>query len=312
MYAGAARASLVDGDPDVIGKSHEELLQQITGHLSADDFAYFQKWDRLVDFEADIGVSSAAESWLIQSEEREKATSKCISGLSFDAGSSGQENERESSRLVLISFHRAIGNTSLMSLGLEKGCQAIVSTDSTTFGTNSVPNRTKPLRSQMHIVRGILERTTDTHIFIRASRDDLSRIKKAVLKAKGADVLFRVDRDEYAAGTGTLRQNLVNLFTKESLAHPKRLPWLREAIIRLCVPTYDGSLTKKLFVPGLGIHGGIPSVLGCDLNALRLEFQQLNSDQQTAVEKVSQRSAYVKSSIRPCIELLTFCFVFRS
>lgn len=290
MYAGAARASLVDGEYDSATPSHGELLTQITGHLVAEDFAYFQQWDRLLDFEADNGVSSAAESWLIGSEEREKATSKCISNLTFDAASSGRDDSgSDPRRLVLISFQRRIdsGRTPLSNLGLEKGCHAIVSTDATSFGLDATGRRSKAIRPQMHIVRGFMERATDTHIFIRASIDDLSRVQKILAKAGAAGVSFRVDRDEVATGVGTLRQNLVNLFTKVLPDEPERLAWLRNAIVRLRAPQFDDSLKSKLFSPGLGGHSAMPSVPGCNMTALHEEYLGLNQDQKAAVEKVS-------------------------
>jgi hypothetical protein len=285
MYAGAARSSMADGELDVVGKTHTELLQQTTGHLTADDFAYFQKWDRLVDIEADIVVSSAAEAWLIGSEDREKATAKTISRLTFDTVPSADEITLDDSRLVLLSFQRSVDSpcrTPLANLGLEKGCYAIVSTDSTTCGQTPGLHQSITIRPQMHIVRGALERITDTHIFIRASRDDRSRVQKVVAKAGAPGVFFRVDRDEVATGAGTLRQNLVNLFTKDLPEKPDRLSWLRDAIVRLRAPAFNGALKKTLFLPGLGMHG----VPGCDLKDLRREFLELNTDQQAAVEKV--------------------------
>jgi hypothetical protein len=285
MYAGAERSSLADGELDVVGKTHTELLQQMTGQLTADDFAYFQKWDRLVDIEADIVVSSAAEAWLIGSEDREKATSKTISRLTFDTVPFADETMLEDSRLVLLSFQRSVDSTCrtpLANLGLEKGCYAIVSTDSTTCDQTAGLHQSITIRPQMHIVRGALERITDTHIFIRASRDDRSRVQKVVAKAGALGAFFRVDRDEVATGAGTLRQNLVNLFTKDLPEKPDRLSWLRDAIVRLRPPAFNGAQKETLFFPGLGIHG----VPGCDLKDLRREFLELNTDQQSAVEKV--------------------------
>jgi hypothetical protein len=285
MYASAARSSMADGELDMVGKTHAELLQQTTGHLTADDYTYFQKWDRLVDIEADIVVSSAAEAWLIGSEDREKATSKTISRMTFDAVPAADEVTLEDSRLVLLSFQRSVDSTCrtpLANLGLEKGCYAIVSTDSTTCGQRPGLHQSITVRPQMQIVRGALERITDTHIYIRASPDDRSRIQKVVTKAGKLGVFFRVDRDEVSTGAGTLRQNLVNLFTKDLPEKPDRLSWLRDVIVRLRAPAFNGDLKRTLFFPGLGIH----AVPGCDLKDLRREFLELNTDQQAAIEKV--------------------------
>jgi hypothetical protein len=63
-----------------------------------------------------------------------------------------------------------------------------------------------------------------------------------------------------------------------------RLSRLRDVVIRLVPPTFDQTLKRSLFSP----IGNCPPITGCNLEDLALEFAEMNPDQKTAVEKVSQ------------------------
>jgi len=127
---------------------------------------------------------------------------------------------------------------------------------------------------------------------VRASRDDLARIQK-IVKASGDDyVQFRLDRDDTATGTGTLRQNLINLFTADikppeehnETPQQTRLSRLRDFIIRLREPSFDRDLVKSMFSPcAKSVSCAVP---GCDMMDLVVEYADMNPDQRAAVEKV--------------------------
>jgi hypothetical protein len=111
-------------------------------------------------------------------------------------------------------------------------------------------------------------------------------------KLSGNKLFFRVDKDNSSVGIGTLRQNLINFFTADfirregeelsqtAIAKQRRIPWLRDVVIRLKPPSFD-SRTPASFFNGPG-----PNIPGCDLQNLSSEFADLNPDQQKAVEKV--------------------------
>jgi hypothetical protein len=283
-------------------KSHGALLKQFTGHLLEDDLEYFLKWDRLIDLEADAEHAQVSTAWLIESEKRERETGKCVSSLVFDEENSRDKEYAESySWYAILSFQRSknsILQTCLSNLGLEPGCHVIVSED-------RAIGRKTPLCGQaprMHIVRGFLHRATDTRVEVRASRDDLARIR-TFLKSSFGDVpmLFRLDRDDGAWGTGTLRQNLVNLFTggirtsndSATLLPPARLTALRDRVVRLCAPIYDERVSDSMFNP----HVSLPSLPGCDMMDLAFEFSELNPDQQAAAEKVTVLFCFVSAAV---------------
>lgn len=269
-------------------------MHHFTGHLVAEEFEYFTRWDRLVDIEADAGASMIAKAWLVGSDEREKGTSKSISSLVFDPQGSSAEAVFDESWYATVAFRRnssSIIQTPLTNVGFPPGSMVVVSTDTTILAFSSA-------RSQFHIVRGIVHKATETQLTIRASRSDLTRIEKLVKAANDSQVRFRLDRDDVSTGIGTLRQNLVNLFTGDTKAPGEtgtqiertRLSWLRDVLIRLRKPIFDKSQVRYMFTPPLGTR--VEPVPGCDLMDLAFEFAELNSDQRSAAEQVISAMDY--------------------
>lgn len=300
MYAAAKRSSLkiVGEDP-----THQELINQFTGHLVDEEFEYFTQWDRLVDIEADAGSSLVAKAWLVGSDEREQRTSKSVSSLLFDAAESSADAVFDESWYAIIALRRSPSSTvqtPLSNVGFPPGSLVVLSTDSTILGLSSTSTNAKRVRPQFHIVRGYVHKATETQLQIRASRDDLNRIEKLVRGASVAEspISFRLDRDDVATGLGTLRQNLVNLFTGDmrnpgetgTQVEHERLAWLRDVLIRLRKPVFDQAEVKSMFSPAFGTQ--IDPIPGCDLMDLAFEFTELNPDQRAAAEQVISAMDY--------------------
>ena len=293
MYTAASRNARQNIGQD---ESHRDLLRHFTGHLVDEEYEYFNKWDRLIDLEADASSSLIARSWLRESNELENETSTCISSLIFDPEASSPEAVFDESWFALIGFKRnskSPTQTPFSDVGFEPGCRVVIGTDSRSVipPTPLIPHH--QVRHQMHLVRGSVHKVTETHIYILASRDDLSRIEVFSGTASSTTTAFRMDKENLPTGITTLRQNLVNLFTadKKSLDTPgtqveqSRLSWLRDVLIRLRRPTFDRSLVKYMFAPSTCTE----PIPGCDLMDLRSEFSKLNEDQQAAVEQVRYR-----------------------
>lgn len=290
MYAAASRSSnkIVGADP-----SHDKLLHHFTGNLVDEEYEYFTEWDRLVDLEADASGSLIASKWLQGADDRENETSKSVSSLVFDPTASSPEAVFDESWFSVIAFKRSPVSaiqTSLSSVGFEPGCRVVVSTNSTSIAPWTGSSARRSTRPQMHLVRGVVHQATDSNLHVLASRDDHTRIEKIVTASASTGILFRLDRDDTAAGIGTLRQNLVNLFTGDvkspdvpsSQVEQTRLSWLRDVLIRLRKPVVDRTLVKSMFTPSVPVA----AVPGCDLMDLCFEFSTLNPDQQAAVEQV--------------------------
>jgi hypothetical protein len=293
MYLAASHSSLQMSDTN---HSHRDLLHHFTGHLVDEEFQYFIHWDRLIDLEADASTSLIARTWLLDSDDRERDSSKCVSSLVFDPTASCAQAVFDESWFARIVFQRSLSSplkTPLSQVGFEPGCRVVISMDDTSVASLSRratrPRRVKP---QMHIFRGVLHQTSVSEIHVLASKDDLLRIETVVKRLPHDKVEFRIDIEDSPTGVATLRQNLVNLFTGDkkspetpgSQAEPSRLAFLRDVLIRLRKPRFDRTLVKSMFTaPPDSLVQTVP---GCDLMDLCFEFSRLNSDQQAAAEQV--------------------------
>jgi DNA replication ATP-dependent helicase Dna2 len=298
MYAAAADVQ----QPASAKESHKQLKQTFTGHLTTEDFDFFQKWDRLIDLEADSQRFLVAEAWLVDSQQRERDTSKTVAGMVFSLRDSVLGNPTDVGIAALLTFHRnksSLSNTPIQNLGFGKGCHVVISCD-LTVESASLRGR---LPAPMHIVRGVLEQASTSSIIIRASNDDFVRMQRIVAAHPELEqALFRLDRDEVVTGITTLRQNLLNLLTADKATDPstncvdksRRLPWLRDLVVRMRSPAFADIAKINIFTPVTSAHGlSEPTLQGCDMMDLALEFaEELNSDQRNAVERVMTATDY--------------------
>jgi hypothetical protein len=309
LYAAAEVEDPKDPNWEV-GRTHGDLVDKFTGNLQESDISYFREWDRLIDLEADASSRNMATAWLTDSRDREREKGESISSLVFDHPEPSPTKEGSH---VLIAFRRSESShsqTSLESMALTRGCQIIISTDGTSLDdcSQSLQSTTgsrrprKKFRHQMHIVRGYVHGIHAEKIFVLARREDLERIRDLLKRYKifcskndGQEyqLFFRVDKDNSSVGIGTLRQNVINFLTADSartkteqlsqasVAKKSRLPKLRDIIIRLDSPHFDLGITPASLFNVFG-----PSIPGCEMRSLSVEFVRLNPDQQKAIVKV--------------------------
>jgi hypothetical protein len=296
MYAAASQNSTQQGGKI---KSHRELISGFTGHLVDEEFEYFNKWDMLIDLEADASSSFIARTWLQESKDLENEFSTCVSSMVFDESQSSRKAAIDDSSFAIIGYKRCPTSpiqTPLSKVGFGPGCRIVVGTDSTTIqsstGSHNVNNC--GARSQMYIVRGTIHKVSETHLFILTSCDDLDRMERFLKTSMNKTATFRIDKENFPTGITTLRQNLVNLLSADkkttnappgSQIKPSRLSRLREILIRLHEPNFDKSLVQSMFATNTD------PVPGCNMMDLRREFSELNRDQQLAVEKVRPKSS---------------------
>jgi len=138
--------------------------------------------------------------------------------------------------------------TPLSSLNIETGDHAIISTDDHTAASpisatanNQDKNNSKQkgrFRNQVQVVRGQIQAISETSVFIKASLNDKQQLQRLLTlwttekeitttnhqhqyqqnhegNTTKKILLFRLDKDEISTGVGTLRQNLVRLFTAD-------------------------------------------------------------------------------------------------
>lgn len=267
-----------------------DLRSQFTEHLASDDFAYFSKWDHLIDLEADFSEVHSAKAWLKESSFIEEHAGQSMSSLVFERESSS-ERGRSSSVLFFRRSAMCKSTIPLSRLDFEPNCHVIISVDSEIV-SQLAPGLPRP---RMHIVRGFLQSSTENSVVVHATISDLFRIHRLVTSTRNTPE-FRIDRDNVSTGIGTLRQNLVGFFTGDrvksetgaDIQRTTHLPRLRNCIIRGKAPRFCESSTQQLFRAHLNNPTGIPTGVlpGCGLPDLAIEYSELNRNQQEAVMKV--------------------------
>lgn len=321
-YSAVELSSIQDPVNSAAPPIQPDFLERFTGLLDESDFSYFRTWDRLLDLEEIASKQSISEAWLEESTKREISTGQCISSLVYDEQQShiegGLRNPNSPAIICLKRAPDSLLHTPLCNLKIETGCFLTISTDTTTLdacnfkpGSYLRPNNgsriIRPFRFQMHVFRGVLVRADKNHIFVRASQDELGRVLSIISRYRDSassseDLKWRADKDDLSCGIGTLRQNLVNLLTKDReqidkqkkdqdlrrLIMEKRLGRLRNFVIRLNPPTFSEDLKAQMFNP----KTEIPTLPGCDFMDLLMEFVELNVDQRAAVEKTMSTNDY--------------------
>lgn len=294
MYASLEGKSSGAGNPGA-SRVHKSLLDRYTGHLSDLDFDYFATWDRLIDFEETATVRSVATKWLRSSDDQETATGKTISSLEIKNTEARHAVSGDTSQMTLVTFQRsrsAMKHTPLSSLGFQMGCYAIISVDECTTDTAN-----HSLRARVYLARGVVQKSFAEEIVLRVSESDLSRVWRTVADMKDTKTpMFRLDRDDVATGLGTLRRNLVDLFTGEKSpelaesAIPRRISNLREFVAHRRSPAFTVSHRDALFNPPE--TATVPNVPGLDMMDLGLEFSSMNPDQRHAIDTAMRAKDY--------------------
>ena len=274
-------------------KTHAALLQHFTGHLDQAEKDYFKEWDRLVDLEASVMNKEITKAWLVPALERERSTGKTISSLVVDKSSLeiGASSDSVSSEFVVKCSRcsRSPISSPLNSSRFEEGSRVILSSD--TSSVDSASRRSKTQRKIFGISRGIVKGLDERNIFIRLSHADIRRLLTLSLSNQ-EELLFRLDKDDFMAGTSTLRQNLLNLMTADVLpfstksntsqetlsntqhALTSRGPSLRRSIVHLDAPEFSPVSMNALFGSN---------------KTLAEEYSTLNRDQKAAAYKVRRK-----------------------
>jgi hypothetical protein len=312
-YAAAGSLNAEGNQKDVL-RSHKDLIEQYTGHLTSKELEYFRTWDRLIDLEANATQNSVAEAWLEKSEALERRNGKCVSSLAYiPQFSSGEEQS-----VAFIVFERSTSSvlrTPLSKLQLPSGTFVTCSSDCTSQDVLHARYNLKPsarqanraFRHQMKVFRGTVERTEgDNKIVIRTSEASIGRMNDFVARFKDStpassssspELLFRIDRDDSYSINGTLRRNVLDLLTKDKakvenpsardaadmgrLRMQRRFQRHRELIIQLKPPQFSVAQQEEMF----NHHShGVPA---CDSLDLMVEFSTtMNGDQRAAAQKV--------------------------
>ncbi|GAA5836873.1 hypothetical protein JCM9279_007686 [Rhodotorula babjevae] len=242
----------VDGDLEISTDDEDPLqvlFEERTGHLTAEHAAFFQHWERLISFEEQELVRYKKEIWTLTADEREKVgrcfANMVVAGVKVEDEPAVKSAHRFSYRLRP---HMPPHSQSQTLLG-----GAISVNDPVVISLENPP--------LLAISRGFVLSLTPYEVAVGVDRS-LTDLPQA---PGNEERIFRIDKDELAAGLGRIRDNVIQLFVPGGDERRRRL------VVDLEPPTFDGALAASS-------QHLIPSAL--------------NGDQKLALEKVLAAQDY--------------------
>ncbi|CDR35720.1 RHTO0S01e05644g1_1 [Rhodotorula toruloides] len=240
----------VDGD-DMICDDETDPLQLIyaekTDHVTAAHAEFFKQWERLISLEEQELVRFKKEIWTLQAEEREQL-GRCFANMVISEVKAEEQSSKTSvHRFVYRLRPRSPTESSLLGGSISTNDPIVVSLE-----TPSI----------LAISRGFVLSLSPTEVVIGVDRS-LTACPQSHGTAVG-ELVFRVDKDELAAGMGRIRDNLVQLFTPGSDERRRSL------VVDLAAPRFRPIAEIK--------QAALPS--------------HLNGDQRQAVAKVLTAQDY--------------------
>ncbi|GAA5907066.1 hypothetical protein JCM8208_004503 [Rhodotorula glutinis] len=242
----------VDGDLEISTDDADPLqvlFEERTGHLTPEHAAFFQHWERLISFEEQELVRYKKEIWTLTAEEREKV-GRCFANMVVASGKVEDEPAVKNAHRFSYRLrpHSPPHSQSPTLLG-----GAISVNDPVVISLEDPP--------LLAISRGFVLALTPYEVVVGVDRS-LTDLPQA---PGNGERIFRVDKDELAAGMGRIRDNVIQLFVPGGDERRRRL------VVDLEPPAFDGALAASS-------QHLIPSAL--------------NGDQKLALEKVLAAQDY--------------------
>lgn len=281
------------------------LFSKALANLKEQHLAFFRKWDRLIDLEAEYTSKSSVASWQQAALDREDSTGQCVGGLILE----GQQlaSLDISADTCVLTFKRGkkevhgkrdkrLRDLSELSVGV--GDRVIISTESIVESVISMPGggsqrntwKQKFFR-HFNVGSGNVVDVEDVCIKVACTRPiqvpALGQNAIGGTEGSRSEIVYRLDKDSSSINFSFMRENLAKLFLTEPIRDVEqydqfeRRMWrrgakLRGLIVDLVTPTYAEGLAPA------ALFGGSGSLL----KELEKEFSKLNADQKQAVLKV--------------------------
>lgn len=272
------------------------LYSAKTSHLTPSQCEFFKKWEELISLEERDILRFRRELWTLGAEEREK-TGRCFSNMILVNGSQEKGGVRASIHRWTYTFSRKLNKEekggvakgssvlSILSLNKSKTTRPVSTKPSSPSTSATTPSLLSGQISKgdavtisiepdfLSLTRGYVLSLEKEQITVGVDRElDIKTIlgrkygdeipSQYSMNGNTDNVVFRIDRDELAAGIGRIRNNVAQLFYAGG--DIKRL----ELVVDLKKPAFDP----------------LPSALE--------PHPVLNADQQLAMQKVLSARDY--------------------
>ena len=211
-----------------------ELYNLKTGHLTQDQCDFFKQWEALISLEEQEMLRFRKELWLLGSHDREKA-GRCFADMiikeyKLKSGPGVSKIHRHTYTFVrksLASQTQVRTQPSLLSGHITKGDAVTISIE---------PNL-------LALSRGFVLELNPTSVVVGVDHELdvgslLARSMRSTIR-RAKDAIFRIDKDEMAAGIGRIRDNLAKLFyaggdeRRRMLVVDLRAPAFDEAVLEI-------------------------------------------------------------------------------
>ena len=240
-----------------------DIYAEKTGHLSQLHADFFKKWERLIALEEQDMMRFKKELWTLDAEERE-ILGRCFADMILDTSSAPEELTQGTSKIHVFTyrFHRDknANAESLLNGHMNVGDAVTVSVSPDLFALCRGFILELGLK---HVVLGVDHTLNIETIQARLERH---HHPSAGAKSPAAVVKFRIDKDEFSAGMGRVRDNLAALFYVGGDTTRLRL------VVDLASPIFDAENN---------LLNAVRASSCCQVLA-----RSLNADQTSAVEKV--------------------------
>ncbi|GAA6036376.1 hypothetical protein JCM8097_001691 [Rhodosporidiobolus ruineniae] len=246
----------VEGDVEICSDpsdSLQELFDDLTGHLTDAHAEFFKHWEKLISYEEQELVRFKKEIWTMGAVEREKV-GRCLANMVVV----GEEVQDTAEQPSIHRFTYRLQPRQPPSSGSTPVAVPSLLGGSVTAGDPVVISLEEP--SVLAISRGFVLSITAQEVVLGLDQS-LTSFPQAQ-RVPSAQRVFRIDKDELAAGMGRIRDNLIQLFVKGGDERRRRL------IVDLEAPSFNAVLGES------------------EKENSRLIPSNLNEDQKGALEKV--------------------------
>lgn len=258
-----------DGETSGLG----EVFTEIVAHLKPAHADFFRKWDDLLTKEERDTMKFRRELWTMLSTERQ-AVGRCFANVILEPGSARENKEGSKINRYEYTFvkHKAEAVFSFTESQITIGEPIVISDERGHFNLASgYVTNVRPTR----VVVAVDRRLQNAHRRRRDFDAETNQVFTGLMESKldGTDLtpgnssgpprLYRIDKDEFANGMATARNNLIRIMEKDLFKARE----LRQLIIDGTAPQFRPS------APTYKIDGPASQ-------------QQLNVDQKLAIAKV--------------------------